>query len=499
MRGIRGSLGTAATLLPLVLTLACGGGEATAPEPPAVAVMITVSGAPTDGVGIVGTTLALTAVARDAQGEVIPSPVQWTSFSSGVASVSSTGVVTFLAVGTAIIRASMGNIITTTELSVREGLPVPAAGAPAITTSAIGGAVTVTIPGGAAGVSMLNLRAVVAPGPRAVAATSFAFGPEGTALAAPIEISIGFDPGARAAHAVRKLRIYAVRGDTLVMLPGGSVDTLNNRAYAQITRTERVVVADPPTPVSITAIAGDGQVGEIADTLAIRPAFLVEGVLGQPVAFQIIFLQVHGGSRLVDSPSWVATDEDGIAVLPPWILNEYPGSNGITATVIEGSPPPAVILATAVSPPGVNLFLWESTEVVSSGGEISVPLLVDLSNRAGLDLAQLSVEVQWDPARFTSTRVLSGFQPEWRDDDGVAATITYDDSRAATEGRLVLSGFTPGATTESFVMRLVELTPATASNFETTVSASVLSASDAAGRPLTVATRGIKIIYDLQM
>lgn len=91
---------------------------------PAVVATVEISNADTSL--LVGETLALTAIARDADGEPVGATLTWSSSASAIASVSSTGVVTALAAGSAEIVVSAGeDIADTVAITVTAPPPPP--------------------------------------------------------------------------------------------------------------------------------------------------------------------------------------------------------------------------------------------------------------------------------------------------------------------------------------------------------------------------------------
>jgi hypothetical protein len=100
----------------IALVVACGGESPTAP---AVAVgSVELTGATS---AEVGTSAQLTAVAKDAAGGVLATPVTWTSSAPTIIAVSGTGVVTATRIGTGTITATAGsasaNITFTSSLT----------------------------------------------------------------------------------------------------------------------------------------------------------------------------------------------------------------------------------------------------------------------------------------------------------------------------------------------------------------------------------------------
>jgi hypothetical protein len=87
------------------IVAACGG--STSEPPPSVA---TVEVTPATASREVGETVQLSAAAKDAEGNILSGqPIAWSSSASNVASVSSSGLVTASALGTAVITAASGS------------------------------------------------------------------------------------------------------------------------------------------------------------------------------------------------------------------------------------------------------------------------------------------------------------------------------------------------------------------------------------------------------
>lgn len=108
----KGARATRCWLLIGVFVAACSGSS----EPPSVA---TIDVTPQSATPLVGESVQLSAAARDAAGNIISGvPLSWSSSSASVASVSSAGLVTANAVGTAIITAASGAISGTSSITV---------------------------------------------------------------------------------------------------------------------------------------------------------------------------------------------------------------------------------------------------------------------------------------------------------------------------------------------------------------------------------------------
>jgi len=74
---------------------------------------------PTTATVVRGTTQALTAAVADARGAAIPSPtIAWTTSAASIATVSTAGVVTGVAVGSATVTATLGTLVRTAAITV---------------------------------------------------------------------------------------------------------------------------------------------------------------------------------------------------------------------------------------------------------------------------------------------------------------------------------------------------------------------------------------------
>lgn len=104
------STGSLASLVALSLAAACGGGDG-GTEPPAVATVAITSPTAAVNFATLTRTAQFTAVARDANAATVAGvTIAWNTSAPGVASVSSTGLVTAVAAGTANITASVGGV-----------------------------------------------------------------------------------------------------------------------------------------------------------------------------------------------------------------------------------------------------------------------------------------------------------------------------------------------------------------------------------------------------
>jgi uncharacterized protein YjdB len=103
-----------------VLALACGGGEASAPEPVLPGPVETIVVSPSSATLIAGDTMRLTAVLRDSSGTVLQDrSVTWSSTHPEILTVDQQGLVTAVARGSAAIVASSEGRSGNANLSVK--------------------------------------------------------------------------------------------------------------------------------------------------------------------------------------------------------------------------------------------------------------------------------------------------------------------------------------------------------------------------------------------
>jgi plastocyanin len=188
---------------------------------------ITISGG---GTVVAGLTLQLTASPKDQAGNAIAATITWSSGATGIATVSNTGLVTGVAVGTAVITAAAGSVSATTTVTVS---PVP----PVLTTIAISGGTTV--------VATSTLQLTAAPKDQ-----------NGNALAATIVWSSG-TPASATVGSSTGLVTGVAAGTSVITATSGTVS-----ANVTITVTPQILT-------SITVSGGTTvQVGQTLQLLA---------------------------------------------------------------------------------------------------------------------------------------------------------------------------------------------------------------------------------------
>ncbi len=225
------ALVTTLALTASVFLSACGGGTSpnppspppVPPPPPPPAAVASVAVAPGPITLVPEQTQTLTATVKDAAGNTLSGrTVTWTTSAQPIATVSSSGVVTAVAVGTATITATSEGQSGTAQVTVAAGAVVGAGGGTVRTPD---GSVEIVIPAGALS-GQTTITATPLAQPRQALPTDFgsigpmyAFGPSGTTFSQPVTVRIKYDPA--------RLPKWVMSGDlALLHLSGGQWDTL---------------------------------------------------------------------------------------------------------------------------------------------------------------------------------------------------------------------------------------------------------------------------------
>jgi len=209
--------------------------------------------------------LLLTAETRGAAGQVLTGrPTAWSSTAAAVATVSTDGLVTAVAAGSAAVIAVSEGKTGAMTVTVREGAVVAATGGLAATADSL---VTITIPGGAlVAAQAITIAPIAAPvaHPRLLAGSGFEFGPGTVTLAQAATIRIGYagttvpvtaDPA--------RFRLHRLVAGAWAEVTGSTVDLPSNAvsgpaaalgAYAIIELTPIPVATVALTPTADTLV-----------------------------------------------------------------------------------------------------------------------------------------------------------------------------------------------------------------------------------------------------
>jgi hypothetical protein len=347
-----------------------------------------VSGAPAEGVMLVGAALNLTASIKDAAGGIIADRAPaWSSSNTAVATVSPIGVVTGISPGRATIKALIDAVFDTAALTVRVGVapPSPAATAPVVQT-VLDGRVTLSIPPGAvpANVTALTVGPAVAPpaSTELLSTTAFDFGPSGTQFATPLTLTLKFDSNTVSAADRVGLAIYHVVGAEYQEVSGSVVNTTTNEVSAPIVSFSSYAILRRATPATLAPSAGNNQTATAGNAVPVSPAVRVLDARGRTVRFATVtFAVTSGGGSLTGAVQ--TSDADGVAAVGSWTLGTLAGANALTATV--NGVTPATFTATAVAGAPTRLVITSqpvSTTAGASLGSVVVTAQDALGNRA---------------------------------------------------------------------------------------------------------------------
>jgi protocatechuate 3,4-dioxygenase beta subunit len=351
---LRPSRLVALAFLGLVLSSACSDSGGSDPSP--VPTTVTVAPA-TVTLNAIGATQQLTATVKDQNGAAMSGQaITWSSSSTAVASVSTAGVVTALANGTAQVTATAGS----------------ASGSAAITVAQAAGSVQ-TVSGDAQSGTVLTALAQ----PLVVRVNDSQGNPvEGT--------SVGFVPSADGGVVTPSTATTDAQGEasTAWTLPSGSgshtVTASANGASVDFTATAIADAAD-----SVFAASGDGQDGtvdaQLTDPLTVR----VVDQYGNPVAGEDVTFTPGAGSGNV-LPVSTATNVAGEAATI-WTLGSTLGAQTVsvtTAGALKGDP--VTFTATGIAPQPASIEIVVGDEQVGLIGDpVNIPPVVRVLDGGG--------------------------------------------------------------------------------------------------------------------
>lgn len=216
------------------LALGCGGGTTgPTPPPPGPAPVASVTLDQSELGMVPQFTVQLSAIPKDASGGALTGrTVTWQSTAGTVASVSTSGLVTGLAVGSATITATSEGRSGSASVTVREGAAIGPAGG---TVVAAGGKARITIPAGALSsplpISVTPLT--IPPSPNGVVAgTAYELGPTGTTFATPVQLEFKYPVTNGIDSTQAFYRISRYTDGKWVPLPGSSGGQPGSRVTA---------------------------------------------------------------------------------------------------------------------------------------------------------------------------------------------------------------------------------------------------------------------------
>ncbi|HYV97690.1 MAG TPA: Ig-like domain-containing protein, partial [Gemmatimonadaceae bacterium] len=440
-----------------ILLGSCGASDGPTGPHQAVVAKVAISGAPADGVLLVGSTLALLARSTDASGQTLNQDITWTSTNAAVATVSQQGVVMGLAAGNATITASNGSVGDTALLHVRVSVAATTSGQTTVTT-VLDGRVTLTIPANAVpgGVTQLTVGPAASPPPSAelLPNAAFDFGPSGTQFATPLTLTLKFDPETVPEGDRAGLAIYHVAGGGYEEITGSVADTATNAVSAQISSFSTYALLRRARPASMAVAGGGDQAVPAGADVPVRPSVRVRDVYGRPLRLaRVTFAVVSGGGSITGAVQ--TTDENGLATIGSWTLGSVAGANSLSATVAGIAQ--VTIGATGIAGPAAQLAVTTQPLSVAAGAPLRVVMTaLDAHGNIAVGFTgAVSLALASNPGNATlgGTTTVNAVA-------GVATFAAFSINRAA-------AGYTLVATA-------VQLTPATTSAFNIVGGAAAL-------------------------
>jgi uncharacterized protein YjdB len=309
-----------------------------------------------------GATVVLTARARDANGNTVPvAPLTWSSSNTSVATVSTTGVVSATAPGTARIAASARGVSATATVTVTERPVASLAMTPAIAAVRVGGTVLIRAqPFDAENVALVGRRVTwtssdptvarvdnlgtvtgVAPGAVTVVATcegraaqsavTITLPPIQTVTVTPSQDTLAVGTDRQFAATLRDAAGVALVGRLVVWSSG-------NLTVAAVSATGNVIALQPGT--ALISASSEGRVGtatvvvpaRLAGTVALTPSVSTVTV-GSTLTLQSQITD-NAGNVLTNRPLTFASDAPAVAAVTAAgvVTALAPGNARITAT-----------------------------------------------------------------------------------------------------------------------------------------------------------------------
>ncbi len=370
---------------------------------------------------LVSQTTQATAVARDADGGVLTGrEVTWSSSNVAVATVSASGLVTAVSLGTANIIGTSEGRVGTAPLSVVVGSATAIAAVSATTQTAAAGtavseppSVRVTDIGGSPVAGVVVTFALTGGGGSMVPNSPATVTTNAAGIAALTSWTLGVTPGANTLTAT----VSALTGSPVTFTATGTVGT------------PRTIAANSVLTQSATA----------GTAVSVPPSVVVRDAVGNAVSGVNVTFAVTGGGGTV-SPASVTTDASGIATLTSWTLGAVAGTNTVTATVsgLTGSP----VTFTATGTVGAARTIAANSPVSQSataGTAVSEPPGVKVVDDHGNAVSGVSVTfaVTAGGGAVTPSSVST-------DANGIATVTTW--TLGATAGANTVAATSPGLT-----------------------------------------------------
>ncbi len=294
---------------------------------------------------IVGQTTQATAVARDSSGGALTGRiVAWSSTNTAVATVSQTGLVTAVSLGSVSIRGTVESVVGSATFSVVVGSP---------TTIAANSAVTQTATAGTAVAAPPSVRVTDAGGTPVlgVSVTFAVTGGGGSVTPATVATN---------ASGVATLTSWTLGGTVGVNTVTAAVSGLTGSPVT-FTATGTVGAAATIAATSVTT-----QSTTAGTAVSAPPSVRVADAFGNPVAGVAVTFAVTAGGGVINATT-VNTSALGVAALTSWTLGATAGVNTVTATAAGLTGSPVAFSATGTVGAAANII---AASVVSQSATV---------------------------------------------------------------------------------------------------------------------------------
>jgi hypothetical protein len=286
---------------------------------------------PTSDIVVPFGAVQLTATPKDASGnELSGRTVDWSTSNANIAAVSSSGLVSGVALGTATITATAEGKSGSASIAVKDGRAVGSSGA---TVTGLNGAVTLVIPPGALA-QLTNVFIEAAQGlpaePRLVAGTAVEIGPTGTNFLAPATLTIRYPPANLPAGThPDSLTLDTYSNGFWSPLAGSTVDTAAKTLHGPVTHLSTYGTLLPPRLASVDVVSRKLRVPLLDFDLCVNQSYAV-----------IIALSDQSGNPIEPDGITAESGDPGIATVKPisnspdqfFMHGAAPGSATVTFT-----------------------------------------------------------------------------------------------------------------------------------------------------------------------
>jgi uncharacterized protein YjdB len=384
-----------------------------------------------------GAGLELIATPKDANGNALTRAVSWSSSDQSRATVSSTGFVFGVAAGSATITATSEGRTASTQITVKEGAILGAAGG---TVNALNGAVTLIIPAGAlkSNTMVTVEQAIATPASsRLVSGTAVELRPTGQVFDVPVQLRLRYIASLVPNGASEQLlQMNRVSSGTWEAVSGSSVDVSSKTVSASVSGfSVYSILTSPIAGVTLSATSATlGQGSTLQLTATARDA---SNTVVPDAPFE--WSSANSAIASVSATGLVTA----VAVGGPVAITAK--SNGRTASAnITVSPRPSIVLDAAslifAAPLGGANPVSQSVQVTSATAGAISGLSADVTYEAGQPTGWLAATLAQ-----TSTPATLTVQPT----TGSLAAGTYN---ATVTVRSTVEGIAPKSLAVTFTV-----------------------------------------------